>query len=203
MLLEQFSMMIVQLLLLASCLSRVCALSMSYSFSSACTSGCSDEVLSALGDQEALCAIDDLSCVYDCVSTDLIDAHCACGTTALFASYSFDFLGTEEYCCGSSACQMAVAVLYSDMFEDANDTIEAILLGACSTVHCNSYSFSYSHSQLSLNSNLMPFSLSQSTAEGVSMSYSFSADCTSGCSDEVLSALGEDRKSTRLNSSHV
>ena len=83
--------------------------SMSYSYSSAsCTSGCSDEVLSAIGDQGAFCAIDDLSCMLDCLSLGWVDAHCECGTGALFASYSFDFLGAEEYCCGSTACQTAV-----------------------------------------------------------------------------------------------
>ena len=166
---EKFSMTFLSLILSASCISWVCALSMSYSFSSSCTSGCSDEVLSALGDQEQLCAIEDLTCVYDCISAGMVDAHCECGTTALFRSYSFDFFGAEEYCCGSSSCQAAVADLYTNLYEDSKDDTEATLLAACSNVDCTSYSISYSQS----------------------ISYSFSSSCTSGCSDEVLSALGD------------
>ena len=123
--------------------------STSYSYSSAsCTSGCSDEVLSAIGDQGAFCAIDDLSCMLDCLSLGWVDAHCECGTGALFASYSFDFLGTEEYCCGSTACQTAVidALVALGSLSDAD--AEAQLSESCATLICkhggfSSYSFEF------------------------------------------------------------
>jgi len=154
--------------------------STSYSYSSAsCTSGCSDEVLSAIGEQDAFCAIDDLSCVSGCLSLNLVDAHCECGTGALFASYSFDFLGTEEYCCGSTACQTAVkdALVALGSLSDAD--AEAQLSESCATVECSSVGYTYS------------FSTVKGFAEG-STPYSYSsASCTSGCSDEVLSAIGD------------
>jgi len=138
---------------------------MSYSYSSlSCTSDCSDEVLSAIGDQEAFCVIEDVSCVSLCLNLDWVDAHCECNTMALFATYSFEFFGSEEYCCGSSTCQAAVkdAFVVSGSLSDA-DT-EALLFESCTTVDCSPYSYSYSFStENTLDEGAVPYSYSSCT----------------------------------------
>ena len=75
-----------------------------------------------------------------------MDAHCECGTGALFASYSFDFVGTKEYCCGSTACQTAVkdALVALGSLSDAD--AEAKLSESCATVECGSVGYTYSFS---------------------------------------------------------
>ena len=77
-----------------------------------CLSDCGDDVLAAIGDQDALCALRDLSCVDDCyVSAYWIEAHCLCSTGELFAS-DFAFDGSEAYCCGDADCQASVTAYY-------------------------------------------------------------------------------------------
>jgi hypothetical protein len=158
--------------------------SMSYSFGSSCTSDCSEEVLSAIGDQERLCALENLSCVSDCVIPGWVDAHCECGTTTLFATDGFGFFGSEEYCCGSSACQAAVAAAYGYLDVFTEEQLESALLESCLLVDCvssSSYSYSFSSSAM------------DAMVEG-SMSYSFGSSCTSDCSEEVLSAIGDQER---------
>jgi hypothetical protein len=69
--------------------------SFSYSYDGGgCAPNCSTKVRETFGDDEAFCALDDVSCTDDC-GAEWIAAHCACGTNALIASYSYDFLGDE------------------------------------------------------------------------------------------------------------
>ena len=103
--------------------------SMSYSYSysqsySDCDySSCSDEIIADINnrDQDRVCAHPDLSCVKDCISYVLLEAHCACNTSLLFDDFvhSFNFFG-EPYCCGNDACKDAVLVLYLATYDDAS-----------------------------------------------------------------------------------
>ena len=105
------------------------------------------EFLLAFGDQDAICALDDLSCLSSCDSLiDWAGAHCACDTGALFASYSFDFAG-ETYCCGDESCQNAIETFYASAFGMSEEMLELYLGQGCGDgVSCESGSLSYSHS---------------------------------------------------------
>jgi hypothetical protein len=140
----------------------------SYSYSMGCAASCSDEVLATYGDQDALCSLNDISCTDDC-GAEWIAAHCACDSGTLFASYSFDFLGSDVYCCGDATCQDAVLDSYI-AYGWSSSLAEALLEDACTSVTCT-YSYSYS----------------------MEASYSFAGDdCDfSSCSTEVLSAFGD------------
>ena len=129
----------------------------SYSYSyytattSACSDSCSEEVVAALygGDQDASCN-EDLSCASECWSENWVDAHCACDTGALFSSFSYEFAGSEAYCCSNSSdCEDAVLVFYKEILSDliSNETaIVEYLEQQCSNVNCSSNSSSSSSS---------------------------------------------------------
>ena len=108
---------------------------MSYSFGGCDTRFCSDDVVDAIGDQEAFCEIDDVSCVEPCVPAGWIEAHCACNTGQLFASYSFDFSG-EAYCCGNKECQDAIVSLFSAMHDTGNYGVKELWDSQCEIVEC-------------------------------------------------------------------
>jgi hypothetical protein len=115
-----------------------------HSFGDCDSSSCSTEVLEAFGYQDKFCAINDLSCM-DGEGCDIewITAHCACDTGALFGSYSYNFLGTKEYCCGDSVCQDAVADMYVAQGY-SESSVHWYLDSACNAVDCGSFSYSYS-----------------------------------------------------------
>jgi len=151
----------------------------SQSFASSCDyTGCSTEVLTAFGNQDEFCAIDDLSCLDSCDS-EWIKAHCACDTGALFGSYSFNFKGHETYCCGDDNCQEAVSDMYISQGYDSS-AVDVYLSDACKNVECGSYSFkynsfSYSHGDFSFSYD----SYSHGSYDKMSFSYdkmSFSFD---------------------------
>eukprot|EP01083_Nonionella_stella_P153731 494294_1 len=105
---------VIDTFLTANCADITCSYSMSYMMSMShsfsmggCASACPDSISSLEGDQDAVCALDDLSCLEPC-GLDWINANCACDTDALFASYSYDFAGNPDYCCGDDTCQDAV-----------------------------------------------------------------------------------------------
>jgi hypothetical protein len=124
--------------------------SFSYAFSQDYTgcdySGCSEGIVADIksGNQSALCANLDLSCVYDCISELLLEAHCACDTGVLFddSGDSFDFVGAT-YCCGSDTCKDAVRALYaatnddvSAVTNDTNTAITELYDSECDAVVC-------------------------------------------------------------------
>ena len=125
--------------------------SLSYSFSQDYTgcdySGCSEGIVVDIksGNQSALCANSDLSCVHDCISELLLEAHCACDTGDLFddTSGSFVFFGAT-YCCGSDTCKDAVLALYAALNEDmsavtngTNTVIKELHDSECDAVVCS------------------------------------------------------------------
>jgi len=85
-------------------------------------SNCSDAIIADIDrrDQDLVCAHPDLSCVVDCISMVLLEAHCACNTGLLFddSVNNFNLFG-EPYCCGSDACKDAVLNLYLATSDDA------------------------------------------------------------------------------------
>ena len=127
-------------------------MSYSYSYSQTHTvcdyTRCSDGIIADInsGDQDRVCAHPDLSCVDGCISTLLLEAHCACETGLLFddSINSFNFVG-EPYCCGSDACKDAVLNLHMATNDDAsslsNDTYsasKALHDDECIAVNCTS-----------------------------------------------------------------
>jgi len=185
--------------------------STTYSFSKSCLSECSDEVVMTIGDQDALCAMDEfsLSCLDDCFGAGVVDAHCKCNTGALFAPTTFDFLGSQGYCCGNGACQAAVAKTYTALGASSNAEVDVMLSASCTSVKCGSLG-SHPSSQETRSESYGSFvsrpttslvetvgavysKLSESNSSvfssvGGSMSYSFSTSCLHGCSDEVIGA---------------
>jgi len=118
------------------------------SFRASCLSKCSEAVLRTIYDETALCAMDglSLSCLDDCFGAGVVGAHCECGTEALFAPNSFEFVGSEAYCCGSSACRAAVATTYTASGASSDAEIAAMLSASCASIWCGSYrSNSLSH----------------------------------------------------------
>ena len=123
--------------------------SYSYSYGSApavvsCAASCSTDVLEAIEeeDQTAACALD-LKCASDCFSETFVNAHCACNSGAMFASYSYDFAGSEAYCCSSDdGCDEAVQALYRELLVDSPvnnaSALAEYLDQQCANVSCAS-----------------------------------------------------------------
>jgi hypothetical protein len=114
-----------------------------------CIDGCPEEVLKAAQalDQDALCELDPsvLGC-QSCVPVELLSAHCACDSEALFASFSYDFTG-EGFCQGSGECQDAVVALVASMDETGAsfEKLYAGLAEECGGVEEKSFSFSFEY----------------------------------------------------------
>ena len=99
-------------------------------------------MFAAFGDQDALCALmasGGADCMLDCGTStlDWLNAHCACDTGALFASYSIDFAGSDAYCCGDAECQAAVVTFYEDAGYPP-DQVEDMLAESCIGSGCAS-----------------------------------------------------------------
>ena len=120
---------------------------MSFGTTAGCVDDCSDSVMSAFGSQDAFCALDDVSCTDDC-GAEWIAAHCACETGALFGSFSYEFIGSEDVCCGDASCQSSVVEMYVSLSDGSTyDEIEAMLMESCAGVSCGTKEYSQSYAQ--------------------------------------------------------
>ena len=90
--------------------------SFSFSYRNTCLSDCPNDVLTAIGDQDAFCALEDTSCMGECgLSSEYIDVHCACASGVLFSDEDFGWgawdLEGNTFCDGTEVCRGAVAAL--------------------------------------------------------------------------------------------
>jgi hypothetical protein len=107
-----------------------------------CAASCADDVVEAIKaeDQAAACSLD-LSCATECFSEAWVHAHCACESNMMFSSTSFDFAGSEAFCCSESTdCQGAVPAFFEELLSDSignnASAIAAYLEQECSSTNC-------------------------------------------------------------------
>jgi hypothetical protein len=124
----------------------------SYSFSygsapppavDSCAASCPEDVLEAISahDQTAACTMD-LSCASECFSEAFANAHCACSSGMLFASYSYEFANSDAFCCSrTDGCTDAVQKLYRELLTGTPvnnaSAIAAYLEEQCRSVLCS------------------------------------------------------------------